>query len=61
MTAQSRLPGTLPAPAVARKQHKEAVRAERDAQHTVDQLRDAMKDARAALKKATAIRQRTED
>lgn len=59
--AQPRLPGTLPAPAVARKQHKEAVKAERECKATVDQLAEALRDARKALKKASEMRQRTED
>jgi hypothetical protein len=59
--SQQRLSGTLPAPPVARKNHKLAVSAEREAQRTVDGLRDALSDARKLLKKATAERQRTED
>lgn len=59
--AQPRLPGTLPAPAVARRQHKEAVHAERQAQGTVDTLAESLRDARKALKKASEVRKRCED
>jgi hypothetical protein len=59
--AQARLPGTLPAPAVARRQHKEAVAAERECQRTVDTLKDSLADANKALRKAVELRRRCED
>ena len=58
--SQPRLPGTLPAPAVARRNHKAAVAAEREAQRTYDGLREAAAEARRVLKKATAARITTE-
>lgn len=59
--AQPRLPGTLPSPAEARKNHRATVAAERAAQATVDELRAALADAKRALKKAGTARQTAED
>jgi len=59
--AQPRLPGTLPAPAAARKAHRAAVAREREAQTAVDNLKSAMRSAREALKLATKERQTAED
>lgn len=61
MGTQPKLPGTLPAPATARKNHAEAVKREREALRAVENLRDAMREARKAVKLAAAERARTED
>lgn len=59
--AQARLPGTLPSPEEARKRHKEAVGREREAERMVSDLKDAMKEARAAITMARKARQAAED
>lgn len=61
MGTQPRLPGTLPAPAVARKNHAQAVHKERQALEAIETLRAAMREARAALKLAADERRRAED
>jgi len=59
--SQQRLDGTLPAPPLARKNHKLAVAKEREAQKVVDRLALALKEAKAILKSAAEERRRTED
>lgn len=61
MATQPRLPGTLPSPAAARKAHAASVAKEREALAAVENLRAAMREAREAVKLATAERQRAED
>lgn len=61
MATQPRLVGTLPAPAEARKNHKLAVARVRAAEEIVDNLKDAMREARAALRKADKERRAAED
>lgn len=47
---QPKLPGTLPSPAVAARNHRDAVKKVREAETIVDNLSRAAKEARAALK-----------
>jgi len=61
MGNQARLPGTLPIPAVARKNHAAAVHKVRIAEGQVDNLRAALREARAALREAEAERRAAED
>lgn len=61
MGPQPRLPGTLPAPAVARKNHAAAVAKVRTAESQIENLRAAMREARAALKLAERERRAAED
>jgi hypothetical protein len=58
---QPRLPGTLPAPAVARKAHREAVGKVRQAEEQIANLRSAMKAARDGLRLAERQRRAAED
>ena len=59
--AQIRLAGTLPAPEEARKHHKAAVAKERAAEKIVGNLKDALREANAALRRAQAERRGTEE
>jgi predicted phage gp36 major capsid-like protein len=59
--AQIRLMGTLPAPEEARKNHKAAVARERAAEKIVANLKDALREANAALRKAAGERRTTEE
>lgn len=59
--AQHRLPGTLPAPEEARRQHKNAVAKVRIAEGHIEDLKDALKEARAALRSAERERRTAED
>lgn len=59
--SQPRLPGTLPTPAAARATHKRAVAAERGALETYENMRAALREARAALKKCQENRRSAED
>jgi ribosome recycling factor len=59
--AQFRLAGTLPSPEEARRHHKVAVAKERAAEKIVANLKDAMREASAALKRAQAERRTTEE
>lgn len=61
MMAQPRLPGTLPSPEQARKNHKAAVKAEREAERTFEIHKEASRALRAALKDAQKQRQSAED
>jgi hypothetical protein len=61
MATQPRLPGTLPAPAQARKAHAQAVQTERLALQKVEALRAAIREAREAVKLAAKARQTAED
>lgn len=61
MAAQGRLPGTLPSPEQARRNHKVAVKAEREAQRAFDLHKEASRNLREALKDAKAQRQAAED
>jgi hypothetical protein len=61
VTAQPRLPGTLPAPEAAWKAHADAVHHEREAEKAIDGLKDALRAAREALKQAQKDRRTAED
>ncbi len=61
MGTQPRLPGTLPAPAIARKNHADAVKRVRMAEEAMDNLKAAMREARAAVKLAEKARRAAED
>jgi hypothetical protein len=61
MGTQARLPGSMPSPHQARKNHKLAVAKERQAADMVDSAKAALGEAKAALKAAVAERQRCED
>jgi len=58
---QVRLAGTLPAPEEARRHHKLAVAKERQAEKIVANLKDALREANAALRRAQAERRTTEE
>lgn len=61
MGTQPRLPGTLPSPPEARKNHARAVHHERQIQDQIATLAEGMRDLRKELKKAQEARRRTED
>lgn len=61
MGNQHKLPGTLPSPVVAARNHREAVKKVREAETIVDNLKGATKEARAALKLATKSLRAAED
>jgi hypothetical protein len=59
--AQPRLPGTLPSPEQARKNHKSAVAVEREAEKNLALWKESGRVHREALKEARERRQAAED
>ncbi len=61
MSLQSRLPGTLPSLAKARKAHREAIATERDLEDQLEAHKETAKEIREAYKLAKKKRRAAED
>lgn len=61
MSLQRRIPGTIPPLAKARKAHREAIAAERDAEDQLEAQKETGKELRELLKLAKKKRRAAED
>jgi len=61
VTLQRRIPGTLPGLAKARKEHRQAIALEREAEDQLEAHRETIRDLREALKLAKKKRRAAED